>query len=71
MPLESQSRNKIGGKEVCCILDASNWRKGELMSKGEFMSKDELISNNQWAIAFKGSAVGGWGATCRNSTVNS
>ena len=43
----------MGGKEVCFILDASNWGKGELMSKGEFTSKDELMSNNQWARAFK------------------
>ena len=71
LPLESQSRSKIGGKEVCFILVASNWGKGKLMSKGEFTSKDELMSNNQWVRAFKGSAVGGWGATCRNSTVNS
>lgn len=41
------------------------------MSKGEFMSEDELMSNNQRARAFKGSAVGGWGAPCRNSTVSS
>ena len=56
------------GKESACNAD---WGKGELMSKGEFTSKDELMSNNQWVRAFKGSAVGGWGATCRNSTVNS
>ena len=69
--LESQSRSKIDGKEVCFISDASNWGKGKLMSKGKFMSKDELMSNNQWARAFKASAVGGWEATCRNSTVSS